>query len=214
MTNTIAIPFSKRTTAAVTVFPCLFICGPNGAQALPFTVNSTPAMVPLGSDNFTRADENPLSDGGKWTVPADGTPLQVLSDVCVGTAYARCVEAYTGASLPSNQYAKYRIGALDTFEADSVFLYTRFNFSTTQGYVFELDVQAGGPGNGLALLYRDYIGNPLTTPLTITVTTGDVFVLSAVGSAIVVTQNGTPILSGIDSTYTSGSAGLGIEIGD
>jgi hypothetical protein len=42
--------------------------------------------VTLASDNFTRADENPLSNGGKWTTITGIGNLQIVSNVCEANA--------------------------------------------------------------------------------------------------------------------------------
>src|SRR6202008_3356062 len=49
---------------------------------------STVVYNTLASDNFTRANENPLSQGGNWSAVggAFDDPLQVVSNACEGTS--------------------------------------------------------------------------------------------------------------------------------
>lgn len=54
-------------------------------------------MSTLATDNFQRANENPLSDGGNWLQPGIGSPCQLVSDAVQGTAAAAYNLAYWSA---------------------------------------------------------------------------------------------------------------------
>lgn len=70
-------------------------------------------MGQLASDNFTRANENPLSDGGNWSAVTGLDALEVASDLCeVATASNNaCGMAYTGVSCGNNQYAEVTVNS-------------------------------------------------------------------------------------------------------
>lgn len=69
----------------------------------------------LAADDFQRADENPLSDGGNWSAQS-GFPCQVASNVAEpvnstgSTPYGTAI--YTGIDWPTGQYTKVTIGSL------------------------------------------------------------------------------------------------------
>src|ERR1700689_2028200 len=105
-------------------------------------------LTPLSSDNFTRANEDPLSQGGNWVVDGFGDPaLQIVSDVCEGTSSSGfSAELYTGVTLPSGQYSQVTLNtALVTFL--NAMLGSRLtdngsSFRSLPGYVLEVE------GNG------------------------------------------------------------------
>ena len=70
------------------------------------------------SDNFTIADENPLSHGGLWTTQATGRDLQVVSNAARGTTAGRCITQYVGTTPGLDQWAQADI-ALTSTHADT-----------------------------------------------------------------------------------------------
>src|SRR5271170_2267843 len=68
----------------------------------------------LASDNFTRANENPLSQGGNWSLGTGGfVPLQLLGNLVEGSALGfDCFETYTGVGFPYNNYAQITVGSI------------------------------------------------------------------------------------------------------
>src|SRR5580698_5305929 len=70
----------------------------------------------LASDNFQRANENPLSDGGNWTSgPWGYNAPQVVSDAATyqSAGFPQSIAIWTGATPPSwtiDQYAEVTFG--------------------------------------------------------------------------------------------------------
>jgi len=168
-------------------------------------------LTQLASDNFNRANENPLSQGGNWSVNQSGDTLQVVSDACeVGTLSASCVETYTGQTLPNNQYASVTIKSLTAANFPQIQLYARSNggvlFSTLTAYELLLSTTAS------ALFLYAWVSGTRTAVISsfpITVSAGDVWTLAPDGTTVYIFKNGTQLTSGIDSTVTSGYGGLG-----
>ena len=67
-------------------------------------------LTQLASDNFQRANENPLAHP-PWSTDSFGDAgLKIASDICEATTTGGgtdCVELYTGQTLPNNQYASF-----------------------------------------------------------------------------------------------------------
>jgi hypothetical protein len=166
-------------------------------------------LTPIGSDNFTRANENPLSQGGNWTdVPAGNASLQIVGDLCEGTSTTlNNGELYSGVSLPNNQYASVTYAASP---ASGAYL-TQFIRLTDNGSflgsepAYNLYVYEG--------TWYVYIKN--TTLIMdggpITISAGDVFTLAAIGTTLYAYQNSTLLGSATNATYSSGIAALGIN---
>jgi hypothetical protein len=68
------------------------------------------SFTQLASDNFQRADENPLSQGGNWSASSFTSffvPSQVLSNLAASTSNAHpSCSLYTGVVFPNDQYAE------------------------------------------------------------------------------------------------------------
>ena len=185
--------------------------GPLGNwQSYGIQMNMGPGFVftRLGSDNFTRANENPLSQGGNWLNtpnPLSYSNLQVLSDVCVGTVAASDnLEYYGGVSLPANQYAEITIGAIDA--GDAIAVWCRFTPSPVTGYMTL--ISGTGPATTITLLGASVLGT-----FTGQVSPGDTIRVYAIGTTIAVQQNGANIITVTDAAYTSGSAAVEMTFG-
>src|SRR5271170_1041229 len=75
-----------------------------GRISLASLVTTATVYTQLASDNFTRANENPLNPA-VWTIFGGSLALQVLSNVCCPSAIttvADCDELYTGVVLPND----------------------------------------------------------------------------------------------------------------
>jgi hypothetical protein len=160
-------------------------------------------------DNFTRANENPLSQGGNWTT--DGTPLQVFSDLCTATNIGGTnAEFYAGTTLAANQYAS---ATISNMAANGSYLFVYSRLQTFIGNDYQLELLKGSGGSS-AYLYSVTGGTPtfIFSSSTITISNGDVWAVAAVGSIIYVVQNGTVVGSVTDTTWSSGShSALGMQ---
>jgi hypothetical protein len=155
----------------------------------------------LGSDTFQRADENPLSQGGKWANLF--LPLKIVSDQCVAASTAgNCEELYVGASLPANQWAEFTVGTISA--SNAAILGLRAQVGIQNGYAFFINT------NG-ALSISNGTGTTLAAGSTSAMSPGDVFRAVAIGSALSLYKNSTLVLSASDSSFSSlGLAGLGL----
>lgn len=163
----------------------------------------------LFTDNFTRANENPLSDGGKWStlVESVSNPMQVVSNAAEATvANARNTSYLSGVSLPANQWASLTIGA-PLFSVAGVYLRVTSGASFVY-YRFVIDIATG------QWLIQGVItpAGVLTTLAIVSgaaITTGDVMLFTAIGSTLTGYKNGIEIVAVTDSTLPSGAAGFG-----
>jgi len=167
-------------------------------------------LTQLGSDSFNRANENPLSQGGKWSVNSAPDPLQVVSTACeVAALSANCVETYTGQVLPNDQYTSITIKSLIAGNFPQAQIYARSNggvlFSTLTAYEVLLSVSGG------LFLYAWVNGTrtAIISSFPITISAGDVWTLVPIGTTIYIFQNGTQLTSTTDTTVTSGFGGIG-----
>jgi len=165
-------------------------------------------LTPIGSDNFTRANENPLSQGGLWATSAYNNHLQIVSDLCEGTnaTSSNDGQIYSGVSLPNDQYASVTYVASPVSGA----YLTQYIRLTTNTYIqldsaYNLYVYEG--------TWYVYIKN--TTLIMdggpITISAGDVFTLAAIGTTLYAYQNSTLLGSATNATYSSGATALMID---
>ena len=154
-------------------------------------------------DDFNRADENPLSGGGNWTTAGDAPEIvsnQVTSS-STGDAF------WVAGSEIADGEAYFTVAALvDT--GSSTILYARWNVSSPAGYIFVY-------GEGNFSLYRwdpGYV--EIDTSIGDNFDAGDQMRLLFVGSQIEgwVNHDGVweMVVSGTDSTFTSGRIGFGV----
>lgn len=167
-------------------------------------------------DSFNRANENPLSDGGKWTQFLTN-PMQIVSDQCVGTAASG---AYNGASWNNSSftngevYVTFPTPALVT--GDQAFLYVNFNFSSGNGYVLDYYENTTGGDNISVNISTGFSLSSLINGVNRNISTGDSLGLSAVSGVVTMWYKAsggswTSLGSKSDSTYTSGEVGFACE---
>jgi hypothetical protein len=171
-------------------------------------------LVQLASDNFTRANENPLSDSGLWAAPISPyVGLEIVSHLCqsaAATSSTASGQFFNGALLSSDQYASFTIATTNGSDAMSVEAWVRATEIgggiTISGY--ELVVGCGSEGAGGSIeLNVISTGGSFTnlfhnTPYT--VSEGDVWTIAAISSYIYVIQNGSIVVLVQDETLSSG----------
>lgn len=173
----------------------------------------------LASDTFGRANENPLSGGGKWTTPVgvfnlDGpftfNPMQIVSDQCEGTVLTVISGAingalYKGIAWPENQWAQV---TLTGAEEIGILVRATDNGVTTSGYL--LLIQGGfGARNGTAAIDVVNAGNTqISDTANLTFSLGDIILFAALDSTLYIFQNGSLIATATDTTFSSGEAGV------
>jgi len=171
------------------------------------------------ADNFTRSNENPLSQSGKWTTPSGMNGAQIVSNVVQQTASGNCGAVYTGGSFGNDHYSEITLNAI----TGAVFASVRWSTSAFTGYLFS--IAAGSFGSGINCAFQRYNATVLTTlfspaaSLPITFQSGDKIRLSVTGDGtttpIILSayQNGSLIMQAYDfglagTVVTSGFAGF------
>lgn len=176
-------------------------------------------FVPLATDIFQRANEEPLNPTN-WTTNTSGGvygDLAIVSNHCVGQspfASQAGLEFYTGVTAPPDQFASVVIGAFPLNGQINIFL--RTDRTVLNGFFGVLS----GNGDGTASLqfarYTNgtprFIGPFATIPA---VHVGDVFQVGVIGTTLVAFYNGTQVVSFIDldvrdTNLKSGLVGVGV----
>jgi Concanavalin A-like lectin/glucanases superfamily len=210
----IPLPFSKRMTTAAAVFACIFIASPmQGVPSLPFV----PLIVsmPVFSDNFHRANEEPLNPAN-WTNVHDASlgatsALGVLNNVCVADATsATGYEVMTGVAISADQYAEATIGAYHNsgsgFSAAVGLAVRGSSSSLGAGYSWLVFTKSDGSN---ASTLRLSVGSTILSDHTLaTVNPGDIIRVEVVGSTITGKYNGAVIVTATRSDFSSGQPGL------
>jgi hypothetical protein len=152
------------------------------------------------SDNFNRADSNPI--GGNWTTFPGLSPIQIVSNQAYGADDSSNSAAYWNADTFNNdQWAQCTVL---TVTGAGVMMGPAVRCSTSQltGYVLNIS-------NGSVNLFKCVNGTPsLVASYNATISNGSVFKLIAHGTTIEVWMNGNLIISATDSDISSGSAGI------
>jgi len=190
-------------------------------NAVPLPIGA-PTLTPVASDNFTRADENPLSDGGNWlTPPYAAGPLQVLGNLAQATAALAPGSSTQDINLwsPNNSFnnAQYSSVTIPTLGCTScgVVAIVRANTSVlTYYYAQFVGPLSGNPntavylgknvaGVGTSFLSNRNIGNEAP---------GTVFTLGVEGSTLFVYAGGVLKYTYTDpqASITSGRPGIDI----
>jgi hypothetical protein len=163
-------------------------------------------MSQLASDNFQRANEKPLSDGGNWTTPAweFDNDIQVVSDRATYSNPPGFSDAlWTGASpssWPNDQYAEVTFGEANDSDTTSGPI---VRLSSVNAYFAvvaspSIIINKGGTVDGYTALGS----------VAASVAQGDVLKLVASGTTIKAYKNATEVVSVTDSTYSSGNPGF------
>jgi len=154
------------------------------------------AQVQFVTDNFTRANENPLSDGGRWT-NVSGLAMQVSSDVATQASGTSGAALFTGISWPRSQYSEIVLGTGDATNANYYFLTVRANGApggslAGNNFCVQAYIPAALGSSGTAFI-RVYLNGNYTQMASGTVTPalGDTWRLSAIGNVFTLSQNGT-----------------------
>lgn len=162
-------------------------------------------FTPQFSDSFHRANENPLSDGGNWTLIDGDSPAQVINDSCEPTVtQLTCGAIWTGSGFtwPSNPWASLTVNSLVAADAELEFnLYLRLTNDGTfsSGYDFVYNQEE------YALVDLKTETEIVVAPLV--VSAGDVVLFGIFNNTWLVYHNGVLLNSGINSSTPSGGFG-------
>ncbi len=165
-------------------------------------------MPQLASDNFNRANENPLN-AANWTTITGSQALQVVSNACesAGATSQVARELFTNATWPNDQYSQCTI--ISAAVGSILTIYARASTTTgANNYQFLWTVPAGGLGaSGTWKIQHG--GTQLSTG-SIVLSANDVIAISCVGTTISAFKNGVLINAVTDATFASGTPGLGM----
>jgi hypothetical protein len=177
-------------------------------------------LTALASDNFQRANENPLSDGGNWTTPSYATAsLELVSDaVQVPGNNGAHEEQYTGVTWPNDQYCKVVLGAVvnPSAQANSINLFCRQSTSADTEYFASLTFKVLTTARVVRLGYKiNGTQTIISSNVEVNYATGDVWVFAVVGNTLYLYQNGTLVVSAQDTgnNITSGEVGFELNVG-
>lgn len=177
---------------------------PSGAAPIP----NTPVL-----DDFNRANENPLSDGGKWSTRGTGVNLQVVSNAATGGNNTGLSSDYWNPStFAANQEAYFTINAIAATGGFYVRLWLRLanpGASTEHGYMMQW------PNNAPPSIFKETARETYTNLGTAgsgSYSVGDQIDFRASGTSLTVYQNGTSVHSVTDATFSnSGNIAFGCK---
>ena len=165
----------------------------------------------MASDNFTRANENPIA--GNWTAlstTGQFAPGQLISDSVEGTIVGRESDYYWNAESPSDdQFSEVTIGAIVVANEPAVGVILRA--SPGQGYVLAVQAHAGyfdwtiekAIGGVLSVIADGTVTGP-------TLASGDVIQGAVQGTLLSLLRNGVFVGGASDASIASGSYGFDV----
>jgi Abnormal spindle-like microcephaly-assoc'd, ASPM-SPD-2-Hydin/Cep192 domain 4 len=168
--------------------------------------NAGSGATTLASDNFVRADANPLS--GDWSTVTGVQPLEIVSDVVEPvSSNTNGYELNNSLSWPDNQWAQSTIVAASS---NTVFtgVVLRSDAATMTGYACVAQGPSGSAGTISIERWISGAATILTRTSSFTLQNGDVIYLEIVGTTLRCEQNGTVLLTTEDAMIKSGSAGI------
>jgi hypothetical protein len=171
-------------------------------------------MVQLVSDNFTRANVNPL--GGNWSIPTNGGGggNQIVSNVCEPTAtFTSCTSYWNSITFPSDQYSECTNGGLATYgtnDAQYVYVCTRISSGGTGPtfYAGVFGIEAADLSHYYIVKWINGTQTTLKNGTLSSLNPNDVFRLTVVANALTFAKNGTTVDTATDSSVVSGQPGI------
>jgi hypothetical protein len=164
-----------------------FLWSPNGTNNI------------LAQDDFQRPNENPLSQGGKWSASSGGISGGVElfnQQVCAG---AGGTSFYSGVSFPNDQWMSFTITNITTQAYSTNYLRASANLTT----YYYVSPEIGAVDYGL-----NNNGSQSNNAFITTVSSGDSFLATMQGTILTIYQNGSRIVTFSDATVASGMVGV------
>jgi len=156
------------------------------------------------TDDFNRADEDPLGNGN-WTTMTSNNDLAIVSNVCgAATTNSDCAARWSGDTFDDDQFSEYTIASAAASPdagpavrmASGAWTYYFFNSWNSSNHLYKF--VAGS---------LTEIGSATTTP---DPTDGDEVRIEVEGSSLTGLINDSIINTGTDTSITSGDAGIQI----
>jgi hypothetical protein len=167
----------------------------------------------MATEDFNRADNADL--GASWDAGYFNTCQIVgnrLRDSAVGNAG---FETYNVTTPTSAQYAKVTLSTFNTgASVNDMYGGTLLRFAnspTTTGLLFTAKRSTAGGSQGQIFSYVAGVGSSVGSA-TVTWAPADVLESRALGSNVILYQNGTPVLTGTNSVHSSGKAGIQCQV--
>jgi hypothetical protein len=164
----------------------------------------------LATDNFTRADANPI--GGNWTTVTGESDLQIVLDkVEPSTSAIAYNAAYWNAIIwPADQWSEITI---DTVADNNTFCFAAVRMSGSDQTYYSAWAQGPLTSGHLYLVkFVSGVQTTVWTSNTVVFNSSDVVGLSVIGSTLTVYLNRVMQFQATDSLISSGKAGMGFYI--
>jgi hypothetical protein len=177
-------------------------------------VSGSPTFTSVATDNFTRANENPLSNGGNWTTMSTAAALQLTGNLVEATTTADALNGsvWTGNSFANNQYSKITI-TTDSTSSELVGVVVRQSLAALTHYYAYLKGPLSSPQLALGKIVAG-VNTTLLGPSATTFNTGDTLTLGVEGSTLYAYRNGTLVTSvkDVGASIASGNAGIRLQV--
>lgn len=164
-------------------------------------------MTALASDNFNRANENPLGNG-VWSTASGQNPWQIVSNAATPTVVAGTDDRsyYSGIAWPNDQYSQAKLTVnLATGAGSGNGLSVRQSSSVDSSYGLIVD---HGATTNVAIIRRVAGVGAVILSVTQAWTDGATWRFEVQGTALRGYLNGALVISTTDPNITSGSPGL------
>jgi hypothetical protein len=163
-------------------------------------------LIQLATDNFTRADANPIS--GSWDTVGGAAAWQIKSNMAESTVIGinANLSISTAVVWPADQYSEVTVG-VSPINTDLGGPAVRFAAGSKNGYI--LFYQGGSGPITVQTVITPGSGTTIASSGTLNVSIGDVLRLVVIGNQLSAYQNGVEIIAPFtDNTFATGSPGL------
>ena len=170
-------------------------------------------LMPQISDDFNRANENPLSGGGVWTTPAIFTfSMQLVSNAATPNSVAGSDNGsiYTGADVPNDQWAKANFtvtGTNGNQQGLELILRSTSDGVNRNDYRFIAD--HGSPNVAINKMVNNASSNLVQT--TVAWNDGDEFIAIVIGKWLGFFRSRQLMIQAVDSSHAAGDVGIGLS---
>lgn len=169
-----------------------------------FSIPNIAGGTALATDNFNRADANPIS--GNWTTFSGETAFQITTNTARPSNSLSDAGSYeSSATWPNDQYSQAKATAPTSFN-DGSGIGVRVRMSTSARTAYDSIVDSSGHA-----FHDKFVAGTFTQIWTraITYSAGAVIYLEVQGTTLVTKYNGAAVgASNTDSSIASGKAGL------
>jgi hypothetical protein len=188
--------------------PAQLVATYEGVRNVPFTGLTALNLVSLASDNFTRADANPI--GGNWSPRVAGQPAQIISNIVRSSATGVGDDSYWNALVwNADQWSKITINN----ETTGSFVGSTVRTSTSgaaTSYRLALNL---GTGAGAQLVTQSQVTGTITSLQTqsFPIAISDTLILVVTGGNVYTYWNDCLIAANPSVSIASGAAGFQIS---